>query len=350
MTILEFKTTNPSDYGAGNINLLYSSSVSTGSQELPSGRYPSVSYDSSSIDSNGDTVYFKADAYFPPYQILGLTIPFQSTNAVSLESTLNQVTSIKFTINGEEIETPVIQISKQNQYFYLETTPTSISVLPVEDDVEGTPTEFSVEFIFFPYVTSKFDNSDFNALQGNATAIIKSTAALEVDRDTDNINPSNLDAIISKTATPAQIQYSNYTTTGWSNARYSGTKLDSGSVPGDDPAMTFKFFRGSIHPLDSNVATIIELGTGDPGAKTIYFKIDNNQSAYIQSQSLEHIVEGTFPSISGSFNFFDGSILFEEIEGRFIRLVDKKIHAADKGSVFITDQDGKVTSETTGSA
>lgn len=350
MTILEFKTTNPSDYGAGNINLLYSSSIATGSSELPSGRYPSVTYDSSSIDSNGDTVYYKEDAYFPPYQIIGLTIPFQSNNSVGLEETLSQVTAIKFTIAGTEIETPVVQISKQNQYFYLETTPTNISVLPVQDDVEGTPLEFSVEFIFFPYITAKFNNSDFNALQGNATAIVASTAAYQVDRNTDNINPTNLDSIISQTATAAQVQYSNYTTTGWSNARYNGTLLSSGSIPGDDPAMAFKQFKGSVHPLDSDNKTIIELGASDAGSKAIYFSIDNTPSAYIQSGSTVHVTEGTFPVISGSIEYYDGSILFETDGNRFVRLVNSKVHANDRGSVYTTDLNGKVIAEHTGSA
>ena len=39
MTELEFKVTDPSAYGTGNINLLYSSSVSTGSVRLPVAQY-----------------------------------------------------------------------------------------------------------------------------------------------------------------------------------------------------------------------------------------------------------------------------------------------------------------------
>lgn len=350
MTILEFKTTDPSDYGTGNINLLYSSSVSTGSNALPAGRYPGVTYDSSSIDSNGDTVYFKADAYFPPYRILGLTIPFTSGNNVSLEETLAQVTGIKFTLGGESVSVAVTNISKQNGYYYLVTDPLDISSLPANDDDEGTPLDLDIEFIFTPYIAGNFTNSDFNALQGNATVLGVSQVALQVDRDTDGVQPSNLEAIINKTATKASVQYSNYTSTGWTNARYEGTLLSSGSVPGADPAMSFKSFRGSLHPLDANDSTLIELGTGDPKAKTIYFSVDNTPSAYIQSQSLEHIVEGTFPALSGSFEYFHGSMLFETEGNRFVRLVSRKVHAADKGSVFTTDAQGKVITESTGSA
>ena len=358
MTILEFKGTNPSDYGVGNVNLLYSGSIGSGHYELPSSRYPNVVYDSSSIDSNGDTVYYKANAFFPPYIIIGLTIPFTSTNGVSLEQTLNQVTSIKFTLGAASVTTPVINISKQNQYFYLETDPTTVFTLPPEDDTQGTPLDIEVEFIFLPYIKEKFDNSDFNALQGNATGILKSKAALEVDRDTDNVNPSNLAAIITRTAQPAQIQYSNYTTRGWTNARYEGSK-NVAVIPRDNPAQSYKSFVGSIHPMDADDATILSSGQSDQNTKKLYFNVEETPILFSQTSSLgawemvrdrPYDIAGSFPTVKRTLTnasaslarrvVASGSIIYESEGNDFIRVVNKKIHATDKGSIFITDELG----------
>lgn len=357
MTILEFKGTNPSDYGIGNVNLLYSGSIGSGYYPLPSSRYPNVVYDSSSIDSNGDTIYYKAEAFFPPYIIIGLTVPFNSTNGVSLEQTLNQVTSIKFTLGDASVTTPVAQISKQNQYFYLETDPTSVFTLPIEDDTQGTPLDIEVEFIFLPYIKEKFDNSDFNALQGNATGILTSKAALEVDRDTDNVNPTNLSAIITRTAQPAQIQYSNYTVSGWTNARYEGTK-NVAVIARDNPAQSYHSFQASIHPMDADDATILSSGQGDQNSKTLFFNVEETPILSSELNSLgnwemvrdrPYDIPGSFPTVlrtSGSMfarkTISSGSIIYESKDNDFVRVVNKKIHATDKGSIFITDELGVI--------
>lgn len=355
MTILEFKGTNPTNYGIGNVNLLYSSSIGEGYYELPSNRYPGVVYDSSSIDSNGDTIYYSDGAFFPPYYVIGLTVPFNSTNGVSLEQTLGQVTSIKFTLGEASITTPVINISKQNQYFYLETSPTEHFALPAEDDTNGIPTDIQVEFIFLPYIKEKFDNSDFNALQGNAVGILTSKNALEVDRETDSINPTNLNAIITKTATPAQVQYSNYTVAGWTNARYEGSK-NVATIPRDEPAQSYISFEGSIHPLDADVDTILSSGQGDQNIKTLYFNTEYPPLLFAETSSLgdwemvrtgNYNIAGTFPQSSSAE--YSGSVIYETQGNNFVRVVDKKIHATDKGRIFITNELGIIQSEQSGS-
>lgn len=351
MTILEFKTTNPSDYGVGNINLLYSSSISTGSYELPSNRYGASGSFAYDREENGVGTgpnykeYYLAGAFFPPYVIIGLTIPFLSENNVQLEQTLSAVTKIKFTIGGESVTTPVINISKQNQYYYLETTPTTVSSLPSTNDTEGTPIDFQVEFVFLPYLQAKFDNSDFNALQGNATSILQSSVALEVDRDTDSVNPSNLGAIITKTATAAQVQYSNYTTLGWTNARYEGS-LNTATIERDDPAQSYRSFKGVINPLDADNATILAAGA-DQNAKTLYFNIEAPPLRHIITSSLgtdemvrtgKYEIAGTFPTVQSSD--YSGSIIYESQGNNFVRVVDKKVHAVDQGTIYVTSELG----------
>ena len=338
MTELEFKNTNPTSYEEGNANLLYSSSIGTGSFELPEGKYGasgSFSYDQI-LDNPRE--YYLADALFPPYKVLGLTIPFNSDNNVSLEQTLSEVTRIKLTVGNAPVTLVVNQISKQSGYFYIRTNPKNIMSLPTGLDQSGTPLDVSVEFIFSPYLASKFSNSDFNALINNASTNKVSNVAMVVDRASDQLTPTNLDAVITKTATNASVQYSNYTTTGWTNARYYGTNLDSGSIIGDDPALTLKAFKGSIHPLDSDNNTLLEAVEQD--STDIYFSVDRKPTSLIQPGSA-FISASSFPDASGSYNP-SGSILYQARGTSFVVVVEKKILATDESTIYTTNEFGNI--------
>ena len=190
MTELEFKNTNPTSYDEGNANLLYSSSISTGSYELPEGKYGasgSFSYDKVTGQGSGKE-YYLADALFPPYKVIGLSIPFNSANNVSLEQTLAQITGIKLTVGNLPVSVKITEISKQAGYFFIRTQPKEIFSLPVGLDSSGTPLDLVVEFIFAPYLADKFSNSDFNALIGNASTNSTSTVAMVVDRPLTNLH------------------------------------------------------------------------------------------------------------------------------------------------------------------
>lgn len=362
MTELDFKNTNPTSYDEGNANLLYSSSIGTGSYELPEGKYGtsgSFSYDKvlSNVETGGfGKEYYLADALFPPYKVLGLTIPFNSKNNVSLEQTLSQVTGVKLTMGNLPIELQTTEISKQAGYFFIRTQPTNVFSLPVGEDAAGTPLDLIVEFIFAPYLADKFSNSDFNALIGNASTNSTSTVAMVVDREGDQLKPTNLSAIISQTATKAAVQYSNYTTTGWTNARYHGSTLDSGSIFGEDPAMTLKVFQGSIHPLDSSAKTLIN--AVEQHSDDIYYNDNRLPTDYI-SGSVLFVTSSSFPTsrpssygtkVNGILNLNRGSTLYEARGNKFIRIVDKKILATDISTVFTTNEFGNIIKSVTGSA
>jgi hypothetical protein len=78
-----------------------------------------------------------------------------------------------------------------------------------------------------PYITVPFVNSDYNAIINNATENRLSTEFMDVDY-ADSLNtPINLLALVSGSATPAQIQDSNYTTRGIISSRYVGKQLQS---------------------------------------------------------------------------------------------------------------------------
>ena len=242
------------------------------------------------------------------------------------------------------IELVTTEISKQAGYFFIRTAPTNVFSLPVGLDDSGTPLDFNVEFIFAPYLADKFSNSDFNALIGNASTNSTSTVAMVVDREGDQLRPTNLGAIISQTATKASVQYSNYTTTGWTNARYHGSMLDSGSIFGDDPALTLKSFKGSVHPLDSNATTL--LAAVEQESEDIYFSVDRKPTDFLQPGT-PFVSASSFPDPADTTYNTRGSILYEERGNRFVRIVDKKIVAPDAALVYTTNEFGNIIKETT---
>lgn len=374
MTELEFKVTDPSAYGTGNINILYSSSVSTGSVTLPVAQYGTLASQDTLIVSGGiyeqidfntpqtgSNTYYRNNSFFPPYKVTGITIPFTSVNNVSLEATLKQIQALKFTVATEKVTVPVKTISRLNGYFYLQTDPVEISNIPGSNDAQGTPTDFNVEFTFLNYLVDNFENNDFNVLQGNAFSVITNKSAYQVDRNTDSANPSNLGALVSETATLAEINYSNYTTTGWTNARYSGTK-NNARIKRDNPAQTYINFEGTLHPLDSNDETILAAGQGDKDLNKLYFNVETPPRLFLTSGSLQakrtgpYFVPGSFPEVrllSGSKGaektYISGSLIYKEDGNQFIRVVSSKIHATDKATVYTTDEFGVAISEVSSS-
>ena len=383
MTELEFKVTNPSAYGTGNINLLYSSSVSTGSVRLPVAQYGSLASEdvtTTETGSNGNygiyerietvnvvvdgvsrtsKIYYRYNSFFPPYKVTGVTVPFSSANNVSLEATLKQIQALKFTVATEKVTVPIKTISRLNGYFYLQTEPVQISNIPASNDSQGTPADFNVEFTFLNYLADNFENNDFNILQGNAFTVVTNKSAYQVDRNTDSANPSNLGSIVSETATLAETIYSNYTTTGWTNARYSGTK-NNARIKRDNPAQTYINFEGTLHPLDSNNETILAAGQGDKDLNKLYFNVEETPRVFSTEVHTEkgthstsvrtgpYYIPGSFPevrSIRNNRTITSGSLIYREDGNQFIRVVSSKIHATDKGSVYTTDEFGVAIEE-----
>ena len=379
MTELEFKVTDPSSYGTGNINLLYSSSVSTGSVRLPVAQYGPLAnqdltgsnggiydrIDFINIDdefARARNVYYRHNSFFPPYKVTGVTIPFSSANNVSLEATLKQIQALKFTVATEKVTVPIKTISRLNGYFYLQTEPVEISNIPASNDSQGTPADFNVEFTFLNYLADNFENNDFNVLQGNAFSILTNKSAFQVDRNTDSANPSNLAALTGSNATLAEINYSNYTTTGWTNARYEGSK-NTARIKRDNPAQTYINFEGTLHPLDANNETILAAGKGDKDLNKLYFNVEEPPRVYSTqvttkrggfvtssvNRTSPYFIPGSFPEVrtTGSNDniITSGSLIYKEDGNQFIRVVSSKIHATDKGSVYTTDEFGVAIKE-----
>ena len=298
MTELEFISTNPTSFGNGNTNLLISSSVS-GSEDTP----------------------------IAPFTIQGMTVPFNSKAGTDVVSALKETEVLKFEFQGTIVESRIIARQKKSGYYYFRLTPVVVNQLPplnIESDYEFVDSEF----IFKPYFETDFFNNDFNPL-ANTTNVSKTNAVVQVvDRISSQILPTNLQAILSSSAEPAQIQNCSYTKAGIINARYNGSKETDRGVPGNDPAVGLATFKASLHPTDSDNTTVKNIQLSDREVINVLFDTQ-------LSGSHPNKIFQSFPT-SGSFVFFD-------VDGRLTKVADQKVYAIDKDQVYTLNEFGGVT-------
>jgi len=311
MTELEFINVDPRNYGAGpNVNLLYSSSVAD----------PGV--------DNTPTA---------PFVIQGISVPFAGSDGINISAALKEVDKLRFNFTEGVVTLNITARQKKNGWFFFRTDPAVFNTLPtlVEVVQGGTPYEQNIYrydntgFVFLPYVQLSFINNDYNVLFNNATVSKTNAIAQKVDRTSDAANPTNLTAIINQTATPAEIQNCTYTKAGIVNGRYEGTKLTSGSLPKNDPALSLKEFEGSLYSPGSSDTTIKAINLSDREIINIYF------NANISSSGATRTVQ-TFPD--------NTNLLFQEQGNRFIRVVNRKVFAVELNKIFTTNEFGEVSS------
>ena len=328
MTEQEFLNINPAQkYGNGVAGLLYSSSV---------------------VDPGSD------DTPIAPFVIQGLTLPNTSKSGVDVTAALKQVNSFIFDSSGSRVETKVLARQVRSGYTFFRLQPRKLAELPTGSlftDVNANPSFPNSEFVFNPYLGSDFKNSDYNPLMNNSETSRLNSFKSVVDRDDSQFQPSNLAAIVAGTAGRAELQHSNYTDSGLKNARYDGTEENSGSVFYDDPAITVRNTKGSIHPLgalNTRIAagTVTTTGSIDRDPLPIYFRVDRTPTdlipqgiEYISGSNLVPILKGTY----GTAASIVGSILYEEIEDRLVRIPNKKVFIEETGAIMTTNGDGIVT-------
>ena len=95
---------------------------------------------------------------------------------------------------------------------------------------------------------------DYSALEGNVLTSRGSEFIVESDRSyrtlNSSTNPVNLYSIINDIATPAKVQDSNYSNTGWTNARYKGSKITTTTNHNTEPFLQGTFFEGAFFGKD----------------------------------------------------------------------------------------------------
>jgi len=200
-----------------------------------------------------------------PLYVFGLTIPAIDQNGNDSTQLLLSAQQINITINGYNYSFVIQARSSRTvtfggnnvTYYFFEITPIIINSL-----ADDTPIILSQIVVAIPNTTNTtFFGGDYDALLNNVQDNRESTNIMIADRykikgGPGSLNPTNIDDLITLTAQKADIQDSNYSTTGWINGRYEGTPTDSRTYGGLDSALTGKTFEGSYFPSSITTESI----------------------------------------------------------------------------------------------
>jgi len=214
------------------INVLYNPigfNTETGNQE---GRIEAISVTTTAFSVNGIQTNPETD----------ISLILQQVENISL--TFDNIT-YNLTVDSSNL------YSGPNPYYIFQVT--SDTVVPNINDTSLQSPQYNTSIIFNPLLSSVlFLNSDFNVIFNNGSINRTHPIKLIADREIGNVIPSNFPAILSTSASKADLQESFYTSTGITNARYTGTKTDSGDYAGVLPSFSARGFTGEIHPPDVN--------------------------------------------------------------------------------------------------
>lgn len=325
MTREEFIETAPQKYGFGRVNLLISSSVA---------------------DPVNDPTPV------PPYQIQGISLPDRSKNGINISPALREVDRLRFEFTEGVIDVNIIGRRKQAEYFYYLIEPINVDTYPTAVGPSDEPIVEDSDFAFVPYVTTAFNNSDYNPLINNSEGSKLNDIVQVVDRFASQGTPTNLDAILALTAEQAEIQNCAYTKVGIINARYTGTKetaaktiteynkekfttaVSGSSLVGNEPALGFKSFEGSLHPTDATDAPI--RSAAERETLTIYFNTALRFTTPPSGSS--KVATWNYP------NFPDtGNILYQSDGNKMKRIVNQRVYSTANDTIYDIDETGLVT-------
>ncbi len=336
MTELDFINIDPAAEATDNINVFYSSSVITGTSfaQLNVGRLA----------------------------FTGMSIPFKYVaRNIDLQQTILQANTITFKYSNagdltgnKNITANIIERVRRSTYFYMRLQPVFLATgsfaggnIQLGDGINSVPVTTAVdpqywyvkyvqipsEIIFNPYISTVFNNSPDNPLLSNATVLRKANYVQQVDRNEDPIQPTNLSQILLNQASAAEIQDSNYTTAGIINARYVGSKLNSGSVPGNDPALGLVSIRASLHPSGSNFTKIKGINLSDRQIQQVYFT----------PQVTNTVAGGKTRTYGGNKSFPSSpNLLYVEEGNRFVRISNRDIYSIDEDKMHSTNNLGTI--------
>jgi hypothetical protein len=194
-----------------------------------------------------------------PYTILGITIPTLDANQVNITPFLEQVQelTIPIEITGTQQDITLVVDTRElhstpngNFYFYI-VDPYIVAGITVTSFIGN-----NASVSFTPAIDGTiFNESPYNILQGLAENTRKSNYIMLSDRYKVGTlalptytGPTNIDALLSGSAEKADVQDSLYLDTGWTNARYEGTKTNNTDYQVDS-AVSGKIFSAAEYPL-----------------------------------------------------------------------------------------------------
>lgn len=174
------------------------------------------------------------------YDIIGVNVSRSTCGIVNVRQALNSVKKVTLTIGGSYHIVDVTGIKIYPQHHGLTIDPIRVNSI--------TNTGCTLTFLTPSQNEVDFQNSDYDVLIGNATKTRTAEGGVfDVDRNRSQIEPQNLESILSGKATPAEVQEYNYSSVGFINARYNGTKTTEIDYGGLSPLMSLRLFEGSVY-------------------------------------------------------------------------------------------------------
>ena len=131
--------------------------------------------------------------------------------------------------------------------------------ISIPTPITGSETFYEEDstYLLQPTLTLKrFSTSEYNVLIGSIEESVESLYSVKSDRTSTKttgslLNPLNIADILSNTAEPANIQDSNYSSTGWITGRYEGSKITTLTNGGIDPVIEGAFFDGAYFNINT---------------------------------------------------------------------------------------------------
>jgi hypothetical protein len=220
----------------------------------------------------------------PPYTLKAITVPVLDSNTPPqdrsrlLENvqqiTIPLSTGDNVTVNITSVtqaQSPGTSVMPVTRYYFYNIEPLTLPNIG-NIGIAGGALVFSPSLDAFD-----FADSPYNILEGSIELSRQSSYIMEADRykigtlaNPTYTGPLNIEELISGSATKADVQDSNYTTTGWINARYEGSKTDRIDYL-SEPAISGKFFEASEFPSGSTSSEINYLITSNQVVYKEYF-------------------------------------------------------------------------------
>lgn len=224
-----------------------------------------------------------------------------SNDILDLEKVLLAADTVRYTLNGETRKLVIIDRSRYTSihldetrdYYYFQVTP--IIVAQTADDLPQL-----LNITFTPYLQDeKHQYNDYNPLISNILDNRISTVIQQSDRLKSGTQPTNLSDILSGSAEPAQVQDSNYTATGWSNARYTGCVSDAVDQGGVPSVVVGRLFLGEINSNATQESLICSRSEADRLYRQLIFTGNEELPTYRGYVSSSYKVSQNTASSSG---------------------------------------------------
>jgi len=178
-----------------------------------------------------------------PVVVLGLTIPFIDNEDNNVRDTLEQVQTITLPVDQDPeaiveltVNTRVIRVVGTFSYYFYTVVPKNINSEVSYDNPPAVNEEMqNRDVILLPNTRGgSYYISDYNVILNT----------VQDSRFSDYISRST-------STTPANIQDSLYSDTGWINGRYEGTSTNNISYASIDPAILGSSIQGTYYPLQT---------------------------------------------------------------------------------------------------